>query len=1254
MPANRPRASFEPIAPDFDLRELVETTENFQYVDRISCETIEEQGLENFEKLILLHVIIGGKPLVVDGWEDRLDPWTFTPKWLRDNHGDKVENARNLHNKDSLTLTVGHYLNYMGKLTDQYWEKPDNYKDKQRQRSYLKDIDCPPVWQEKLKEHIPASLFYWNDSTGEVGGPGAIDEPLPNGAGRRKGKGVASAGDLMSSLPMEMRAENLMCYIGHEGTYTPAHREMCASLGQNIMVNASESFGENGQPEKPGSSIWFMTESKDRHTVAEYWLSVLGHDIEIEDHFAQVVAWQKAPFKVYVVEQKAGDFILIPPLAPHQVWNRGTRTMKVAWNRTTVETLELAMNEALPNARLVCRDEQYKNKAIIYYTLLKYSGLLKTARMQANRSEWEARAIHSSKKVRQVQKDFKRLFKLYKNILLSESFALGTKETCEFLAFDSNVTCAYCRGNIFNRFLSCKTCMDMLNTGTDEPYDVCMDCFAMGRSCACQSKYKWVEQFKWKELVARYDEWRQQIIDMDGGLMATTPQSLEEEREIYTKKTTAVVCQEQLKLRPWVDVKQPKPESEEDEEEIQVDDNGQVKKTIKKKSKSWLENNKSCHVCLKKHPKWMMANCTMCERGWCYGSLWRAHDLMPQTVMEDPNWECPHCRRVCSTGACRKDKRQKPYEPKGTLLGHDTKKVADVRSVEALIDFGRSNLSWLKDATNGGAPESSARIEKKRLEAEMAKLHEPSLDEHYADEDEGIVLDDGRGEIEYSPVDDMIDPALGGGGQSMWRPESQLDDSMLNVMSGANGFDAPENGVYPEPDYPNDGHMAPAAMMYQPADGLMMDGTPTFAGSSRKRPRPGDEEQIKLVSSKKRKTEEDRPLPKNKASKQYQTAQENKRLEEAKKAGRFIQVLASIRGRKKIVKLKVIKEKLADFAIKEARRAKAQQPGAQADASQNMVLQSDIAPPKTFGAAPVKINGKKASNKVVRIRVEEDKDFTTRERSDRRKPGVSQNKPRFEEIEVESDFDEDFEGDIVGGETSQQRKEARRSSWLARKRAPGDEDLPDELPADFRDGDANPRREELRAKGKERRATMPARPPLGLKAPKLKPARASTGGVNENGEARGRGRPPKTKVDPVAMAKAAMLEDENRRAKIEAAGIIGDDSVSGSESDSFKSAEDGAQEKEPEKVKAVPTKGGLADRATKGGPADRLGKKVKIVGVKKSGPGPGKSSYKPAAAVVISTDASSDDESTEGEIAPGPNVRKGPPGRRTLPTVGAK
>lgn len=89
MPAQRPRAAFEPIAPDFDIDALVEHTPNFSYVDRISVDQIDEQGLQNFEQLVLFHVIINGRPLVVDGFDSRLDPWTFSPKWLNDNVGAK-------------------------------------------------------------------------------------------------------------------------------------------------------------------------------------------------------------------------------------------------------------------------------------------------------------------------------------------------------------------------------------------------------------------------------------------------------------------------------------------------------------------------------------------------------------------------------------------------------------------------------------------------------------------------------------------------------------------------------------------------------------------------------------------------------------------------------------------------------------------------------------------------------------------------------------------------------------------------------------------------------------------------------------------------------------------------------------------------------------------------------------------------------------------------------------------------------------
>ncbi|THC94596.1 hypothetical protein EYZ11_005919 [Aspergillus tanneri] len=207
----------------------------------------------------------------------------------------------------------------MPMLTDQ-WNRY-NYKEPHRQRIYLKDIDCPKEWHDDLREVIPPFLFYLNKSLGASQDMGAKTGSLSS---RREAYSntellLNRAGDLMSCLPPSMRAENLMCYIGHEGTYTPAHQEMCASLGQNIMVEASDGSTKYGKGRtKPGSSLWFMTESKDRHVVSEYWMSTLGHDIDIEDHFAQINAWKMAPFKTYVVEQRPGDLILIPPLAAHQ------------------------------------------------------------------------------------------------------------------------------------------------------------------------------------------------------------------------------------------------------------------------------------------------------------------------------------------------------------------------------------------------------------------------------------------------------------------------------------------------------------------------------------------------------------------------------------------------------------------------------------------------------------------------------------------------------------------------------------------------------------------------------------------------------------------------------------------------------------------------------------------------------------------------------------------------------------------------
>ena len=406
-----------------------------------------------------------------------------------------------------MVMSLGHYLRNMARLSD--FHVPGVRASKQR--LYAKDLDCPPVWRDKLSQTIPASTFY-----------------------------LSSQGDLMSSLPPSARAENMMCYFGHQGTYTPFHKEMCASLGQNIMVHTSNG-GTDGT--RAGSSVWFMTASVDREAIAEYWLSQLGHDVEVESHFASVQDLARAPFKVYVHEQILGDYILIPPLAPHQVWNRGDVTMKAAWNRTTVETLGLAITESLPKARLVCRDEQYKNRAIIHETLRIWADVLNGGRDTPKDMD----------KCR-MENDFAKLFNYFNRLLIDESFG-PHMSTPDFEKIDNeyNVTCSFCRANIWNRFLTCKHCADIGDTD-DDPYDICMDCYARGRSCFCISQLNWVEQHDWTALVHDHETFRR-IVEMVRDVPSVDiPVPLSRGIKQFGRKTLAQVCQEQLNTRPWQDL----------------------------------------------------------------------------------------------------------------------------------------------------------------------------------------------------------------------------------------------------------------------------------------------------------------------------------------------------------------------------------------------------------------------------------------------------------------------------------------------------------------------------------------------------------------------------------------------------------------------------------------------------------------------------------------------------------------------------
>ena len=621
-----------------------------------------------------------------------------------------------------MPLTVGHYLNSLPKLSGQF--DSYNYTQPSRQRLYLKDIDCPPEWHEALGQLIPPSLFYLNRSPKPFSGPGSQSSNITTHQTTPDGVPIAEAGDLMSCLPPAMRAENLMCYIGHEGTYTPAHQEMCASLGHNIMVEASEDSHANGRPTRQGSSIWLMTQSDERDVVREYWLSTLGHDIGLEDHFAQLNAWRGAPFSTFVVEQRPGDLILIPPLAAHQVWNRGTRTIKVAWNRTTVDTLKMAMMEALPHARMVCRDEQYKNKAIIYHSLEWYSELLQHAPGMGH------------PEVAQLSRSFEKLFRLFTDILWSECFSekLPAEEDVELIEFDGSVTCSYCRCNIFNRFLTCPWCCGP--QGADA-YDICMDCYVLGRSCSCISQLKWVEQFRWDDLLKKYTKWRRQIVSFDQedkGRRDRFP-VLSVFRGHQGRKSIAEICQEQLALRPWSDCNQrtqPKTTGDSD------DDRQARKRRRGQRAEVKIDQTGTCHACGTLEPSWKLATCSSCNAQYCYAVLFRAFDILPQVAMEKPQWLCPRCRKICNCDTCRRDPVVNPHEPYNVLLGHDTRKIADPRSVESLVNLRLTNRKWLQMFGN----DTKRRLENRQQQAterraQMLKDHQILVDSIESDSSNG-------------------------------------------------------------------------------------------------------------------------------------------------------------------------------------------------------------------------------------------------------------------------------------------------------------------------------------------------------------------------------------------------------------------------------------------------------------------------------------------------------------------------------------
>ena len=427
-------------------------------------------------------------------------------------------------------------------------------------------------------------------------------------------------------------------------------------------------------------------------------------------------------------------------------------------------------------------------------------------------------------KVRQLQKDFRRLHALYTQILISESFGAGQEERkVEFIVYDGNITCSYCRGNIFNRFLTCPSCVGELPNGDEDTYDICMECYAMGRSCRCISKLRWVEQFSWGDLTQKHEQWRRQIIHCEGQVTEKSPKSLKVEIERYSRRTLAEICQVELKKRPWKDIKKPAAPVDQGHESEEVEVNGEgivpKKKRKPRQSEKFKREHKVCHFHTTWEPKWKQIECSQCDASFCFGTLARAFDMKPQDILAEKEWKCPRCRHFCICRRCRDKPGWKMIEPPRTMLGHDTRKVADPRSVESLVDYSQSNISWLQKVGDDGMKDTR-RLQKSKQAAERAKAQVPELGDDYVDtnmrdHDNDAVEESLLRLAEHEGI--PIDPDLENRGEEEMRDaESPNEDEKYNENPEEAGLEEAYDSYHRGPPQPQ--HVIPAGGIIRDAE----------------------------------------------------------------------------------------------------------------------------------------------------------------------------------------------------------------------------------------------------------------------------------------------------------------------------------------------------------------------------------------------------------------------------------------------------
>lgn len=375
-----------------------------------------------------------GIPLIIYGW-NRHPRWlqSFNIDWLRMNGAQDIS-VRNVHNWKDFDIPLSDFIERMR-------SSPVYTSTQEPERLYGKDAECPPEWTRWLTDGkvIPDDLLFHGSK------------------------------DFLKFLPEMAQVQTLMCYIGIGDTFTPFHKDLCASSGQNLMC-----YSENN-----GSSFWFMTRASDAPKVHSYFQQ-LGHEVDFENHVVTLEELGRAPFEVYIAEQCVGDLVLVPPRSCHQVVNNSGITIKTSWSRMSLDGLRIAFYHELPIYHRVCRREIYKVKAIIYHSMQYHTGLM-------DRTQPGPELVS-------LAYDLKQLLDLFDDVLAQDFTAQHASlphVSQSGSTYSDDIACDFCGADVFQSFFECDKCIPppssdnsgvlLLGCGLV----LCPSCYVEGRSCRC-------------------------------------------------------------------------------------------------------------------------------------------------------------------------------------------------------------------------------------------------------------------------------------------------------------------------------------------------------------------------------------------------------------------------------------------------------------------------------------------------------------------------------------------------------------------------------------------------------------------------------------------------------------------------------------------------------------------------------------------------------------------------------------------------